>query len=50
MIRQPFNLKLDDLTAFNIEDRDRTIAQLRKNLEERNEQLKDAQKVTIYDS
>jgi hypothetical protein len=47
MIHQPFNLKLDDLTAFNIRDRDRTIAQLRKDLKQRNKQLRDAQKVTI---
>jgi len=40
-------LKLDDLTAFNIKDRDRTIAQLRKDLKERNKQLMDAQEVLI---
>jgi DNA gyrase/topoisomerase IV subunit A len=45
-MHQPFNLKLDELTTFNIEDRDRTIAQLRKELKACNTNLRDAHKVT----
>ena len=48
MIYRPFNLKLDELTAFNIEERDHTIAQLRKELKECDTQLRAAKKVTIY--
>ncbi len=45
MIYRPFNLQLDELAAYNIENRDRTIAQLRRDLKRRNKQLSDAQKV-----
>jgi len=48
MIYRPFNLKLDELTTFNIEERDHTIAQLRKELKELDTQLRVAKKVTIY--
>lgn len=47
-MHRPFNLKLDELTAFNIANRDRTITQLRRELKERKEQLRDAQTVTIH--
>ena len=45
-MHQPFSLELDELTALNIENRDRTIAQLRKELKACNTNLRDAQKVS----
>jgi ribosomal protein L29 len=47
MIYRPINLKLDELTAYNIEERDHTIAQLRKELKELDTQLRVAKKVNI---
>jgi len=45
-IDQPLNSKLSNLTAFNIDNRDRTIENLRKELKEANRQLRNARKVS----
>ena len=43
---QPLNFKLSSLTAFNIENRDRTIEKLRNESKELQRQLKNARKAS----
>lgn len=45
-IDQPLNFKLGKLTAFNIDNRDRTIEKLRNELKESNTQLRNARKAS----
>jgi hypothetical protein len=45
-IDQPLNFKLGNLTAFNIDNRDRTIEQLQNELKELRRQLRNARKAS----
>ena len=46
---QPLNFKLNKLTAFNIDNRDRTIKKLKNELNELNQQLTNARKVIPFE-